>query len=83
MSLYVQGGSLLPVASRVAIIRSASTIVAAARLLPGLEVGLAFFGDDDMRALNLQWRRKDATTDVLTFCAWGGRRSARSGFFPW
>lgn len=33
----------------------------------GVEVTLAFVDDDEMRALNKRYRRKDKTTDVLSF----------------
>ena len=37
------------------------------RLPPGTEVTLAFVDDDAMRVLNHRYRRKDKTTDVLSF----------------
>ena len=37
------------------------------RVPPGTEVTLAFVDDDAMRVLNHRYRRKDKTTDVLSF----------------
>jgi probable rRNA maturation factor len=34
---------------------------------PGATVTLAFVGDEEMRELNRRYRRKDRTTDVLSF----------------
>lgn len=39
----------------------------AARIAPKGSVSVAFVTDDAMRKLNRRWRRKDRTTDVLSF----------------
>jgi probable rRNA maturation factor len=37
-----------------------------------VDVGVTFVLDAEMRALNRRWRKKDKTTDVLSFSAWEG-----------
>lgn len=51
----------------------AKRVLSAARL-GELEVNVSFVDDDEMRALNRQWRGIDATTDVLSFAALEGER---------
>jgi probable rRNA maturation factor len=51
--------------------RVARRVLAAAGL-DGLEVGVRFVDDDEMRALNRAWRGKDRPTDVLSFSAHEG-----------
>ena len=73
MTLAVQGEYLLPAIARRSIVGSVRRIVLAAQLVPLLEVSVAFLRDEEMRVLNKQWRKRDTTTDVLTFCAWEGQ----------
>ena len=52
----------------VSLARRAMRIAARPYRLPrGTSVTLAFVADDEMRALNRRYRRKDRTTDVLSF----------------
>jgi probable rRNA maturation factor len=47
------------------------TIFRAARF-GRVDVGVTLVLDAEMRALNRRWRKKDKTTDVLSFPAWEG-----------
>lgn len=51
--------------------RMAERVLAAARL-GEREVQVSFVDDEEIRALNHQWRGLDEPTDVLSFAAWEG-----------
>lgn len=57
--------------TRAAAARVAARVIDAARL-GDLEVHVSFVDDEEMRALNHQWRALDRTTDVLSFAALEG-----------
>jgi probable rRNA maturation factor len=70
VSITVVGQRLLrsDAVSAVDVIKSAFR---AARL-GRVDVGVTLVLDAEMRALNRRWRKKDKTTDVLSFSAWEG-----------
>src|ERR1041385_2114841 len=60
-------GPAVPRLSRAEIAAFVARVLRAARARGIAEVSIAFVSDDAMRALNRKWRRKNKTTDVLTF----------------
>jgi len=49
----------------------AERVIAAANL-PDVEVSVVFVSDNEIKALNKQWRNKNHATDVLSFSAFEG-----------
>ena len=70
MALQLTGQRLLR-ADETAAVAAARAVWKAAKM-KGLTVGITFVLDAEMRALNRHWRRKDKTTDVLSFSAFEG-----------
>jgi len=70
--LDVVGAELLPRATRAPSVALAKRVQGALLLPDDTHVSLTFVDDDEMRALNRQWRGKDKTTDVLSFSSWEG-----------
>lgn len=66
--LSFSGEEHLPKEDRKAI-EKAFNDVARAAMLPDALLSVTFVDDDTMKALNKQWRRKNKTTDVLSFSA--------------
>lgn len=66
-------GQRLLGSERTACLRSVRRVLRAAKL-DGLELGVTFVHDLEMRALNRAWRARDKATDVLSFAAQEGER---------
>ncbi len=70
MALQMTGSRLLRTDETAAV--AAARAVWKAAKMKGLDVGVTFVLDVEMRALNRHWRKKDKTTDVLSFSAFEG-----------
>jgi probable rRNA maturation factor len=67
----VLGQRLLPKSERAQVLRTVRRVLRAT-LLGERVLGIVFVNDLEIRALNRAWRRIDAATDVLSFCAQEG-----------
>ena len=70
MALQLTGQRLLR-ADEASSVAAARAVWKAAKF-KGLDVGVTFVLDGEMRALNRHWRKKDKATDVLSFSAFEG-----------